>query len=195
MKKRKTSSTEPGLTRGATAKQKTKCWMRLARGEVSMECPGCWVNKINFNVKHGWEASHIRPRALGGSAHEYNLFPLCEECNQNMKTDNMFCHYYTADRMSETLKVLVETMHNVFRIEYPRQFKRYRGQFYQLAQFYYMSQEAGDGGIPAEHPVWKHFLEYDIKLNDRNLVELQNKVNSARELALETRKEWSKLFK
>lgn len=167
--------------------------MRYARGELIVECPGCWINKMNFNVKHGWEASHIRPRALGGNTHEYNLFPLCESCNQGMKTDNMFCHYYVEERVTETLKILMSTMHKVFQIEYPKQYERFKGQFHSLAQFYYAEKNVGDGGIPIDHPVWKYFLEYDIQINDRKVVELQNQLNEVREVALEVRQKFKNL--
>ena len=169
-----------GRSRSATAvsqKNRSDCWKNVAGFEKSMPCPGCHRVTLSVNQKNGWHASHIRARVNGGSTQAYNLYPLCDNCNGEMGDTNMFCHFYKdSGERSHTLDALIGAMHQVFRIEYADKYRALNGQFHALAQHYYTD-------IPLTHPVYKYFIEYDIRINTRAVMEAKREYDRLYEIA------------
>ena len=191
-KKTKTRIIIPGKL--PTKKQKRECWKNVAHLKEQMTCPGCFKRQISRIESRGWHASHIRSRALGGEAEDYCLYPLCEHCNGDMRDDNMFLYFYKEKTLSRALLALIETMHELFKIQYPTQYKQHKGQFTRLARFYYQEQHPGDGGIPPNHPIFKQFLEYDIRLNSKETLRLKREYEAQYELSQEINREYNLLY-
>jgi hypothetical protein len=174
----------------ATKRQRENCWRYLAGNEREIECPCCFKTKLIYSASRSWEASHILPKAHGGTAEAYNLYPLCVNCNGNMSDMNMFCYF--ADQ-PQALRLLIETMHNMFRIEFPRMYRKCNEQFYQLAQHYYAGSETGC--IPRDHPtLWEQFMAYDITQNTKRVLAAKEVYDKAKEIAEKTHVEYERLF-
>lgn len=140
------------------------------------ECPSCLKNSLKLEQYTGWEAAHITPHSGGGTIELYNLFPLCKVCNGQMGTQDMFCHFFEMRNM-HALHALIEYVKRVIKAHFPGGYEKTRGMIWYMAQQYFT--------MSTEHPVFQYFMEHDIKVLQRETLELKRAFEEKRDFTRE----------
>jgi len=166
-------------------RDRQKLWNAQVGGaEEKTTCVGCLTRLIYFDRYKGWEASHVWAGSNGGNIELYNMFALCNVCNGQMRQQNMFCYFMELENL-RALRVLIHYVCKIVRLHYPLLWAECSGQMYHLARLLYVEKTAGDGGIPASHPVVRFFLKEDIAAVDMERAALAAQYREKHALSLE----------
>jgi len=169
-------------------------WTAQFGGSIkSVECPGCLEKMIHLDKYKGWEACHIMAHARGNTREIYNMFALCAVCNKRMGTKNMFCYFWDTHN-KHALEELIKYVKKVIKVHFPTISEQCRSQMYELAERLYKERRLQDGGIPEDHPVWKFFIEQDIKENNAKTIEAHKKYQEKLALAEEINTKYTKKY-